>query len=144
MSNAEPQLDPDQVEWDVLSWVASLHELNVLEGICTTLELEIPNTVEGNINKVLKFLLRHLNSQELVDKEDHALSFFLKIYSEIPPKQEIIDIIPENQIPPVDTTAVKQIVVGGNLGKEKQTLDILKLKDFKINGTIGGPEKKTV
>ena len=142
MSTDEAQLDPDKVERDVLSWVASLHELTVLEEICTTLELEIPNTVEGNINKVLKFLLRHLNSQELVDKEDNGLSVFLKIYSAIPPKQEIIDIIPENESPPIDIAAVKQTVVGGNLGKEKHTIDILKLKDLKINGTIGGPEKK--
>ena len=141
MSNDETQLDPDQVERDVLSWVASLHELNVLEGICTTLELEIPNTVEGNTNKVLKFLLRHLNSQELVDKEDNGLSIFLKVYSEIPPKQEHIDVIPKKEIPPIDTVAVTQTGVGGNL-REKQTIDILKLKDFKINGTIGGPEKK--
>ena len=140
MSNLdEPQLNPDQVERDVLSWVASLHDSNVLEEICASVELEVPSTVAGNLNRVLKILLRHLNSQELADKEDNGLSVFLKIYSQIPPKSEHSDINVE--VSQIEVAAVNQIGVG-NLEKEKQSIDILKLKDFKINGTIGGPEKK--
>ena len=140
MSNFEETPAPDKVERDVLAWVASLHELNELQNVCASIDLEIPNTAE-DVNSVLKLLLRHLNSQELVDKEDNGLSIFLKIFTQIPPKTENFDIIPKRDDPQTEVHTVKQVGVG-ILEKENQSIDILKLKDFKINGTIGGPEKK--
>ena len=60
MSNfEETQVSPEKVERDVLAWVASLHDLNVLQEVCASIDLEIPNTVD-TVNSVLKLLFKTL------------------------------------------------------------------------------------
>ena len=64
----------------------------------------------------------------MVDNEDGGLSFFMLICTFLSETKE--GIINNEDIVPV------------KLEKGKPSFDVLKLKDFKISGTIGVPEKK--
>ena len=76
--------------------------------------------------------MRHLNSSTLEATEDQGLSTFLKLHSFLTAEKE------------VKTESAHETIKTHKVASEepKPLFDVRKLKDFKINGTIGGPEKK--
>ena len=126
---AGDEVKPDEnVERDALQFLTSVDDAAVLKEICDLIELTVPATAVGKSNDLLKLLLRFLNSQDMADKEDGGLSLFLLVRDFLSPKTE-------------ENISVKSETVE-TVTKVKPTFDVLKLKDFKISGTIGGPEKK--
>ena len=123
----------DQQERDALQMLTSVDDAGTLQQLCELVELQVPNTAVGKSNVLLKLLLRHLNSQEVADKEDGGLSLFLAIIDFLSPKVK------------EESSTVTEEKGSGKIEKAlsaNPTFDVLKLKDFKISGTIGALEKK--
>ena len=125
-------LSPDEIEDDVLTWL-SMQEVDVLEQVCTKLTLTCPEEKKGKKTTVLKLILKHLCDLETT--EDQGMSTFLLLHG-------LIDT--EDKKDGDDKKGIIKHPVGDTTKKKgsEVTFDILKLKDFKISGSIGGVGEK--
>ena len=126
MSGAE---QADQIEEDVMAWLPEM-QADDLEALVTVLDLQCPPGSSGKKNTLYKFVLKYL--LDLDKSEDKGLSKFLQIHTHL----NLSETKPDVTSKPVN-------VVPEPVKKVSQTsVDILRLKDFKIAGTIGGPGEK--
>lgn len=97
-------------------------EADFLLTLANEYQLNPPQAVQGNKAKLLILVLRHLTSEDIDALQDEGAAKFLKLYNDL----------------------------GGALKKVKpeveeddvSTLSYRKLRQFKINGTIGDPGQK--
>ena len=130
MSTKEESMSPDEIEDEVLNTVPTLNAAE-LEEVYTLIDLDCKEELKGKKNNLLKCLLKHLCDPD--GKDDGGLSTMLVIQKHLnkevdkkdTPKQEIID---------------KNILPSKPLSETK--IDVMKLKDFKISGTIGSMGEK--
>lgn len=131
------------VERTVLQKLPLLN-LESLKCVCELLSIKIDEKISGKPDIILKRVYRYLNSEEVETLEDEGLSLFLELNDllksfETPIKEE------------KNTTTDKTFNFETNDNKnsikiqEKLTsnsINVHKLKDFKINGTIGTAGEK--
>ena len=120
-------------EAETLMLLTTVEDVGVLTRACEELELQIPEEGKGKRTAILKLLMRHLNSSTLEASEDQGLSTFLKLHSFLTTEKQV-------KTESVEVDAKPSVSVPSE--EPKPLFDVRKLKDFKINGTIGGPEKK--
>ena len=94
--------------------------------LARTLEynVDVADERQGDKAHVLKLLLRHLTSADVENSPDHGAALFLKLYSDL--GTVLKDLSPTVKREEDDVT----------------TLSYRKLRQFKINGTIGDPGQK--
>lgn len=95
--------------------------------------MDIPEAGKGKKNAIFKLLMCHLSSDTLEGLEDQGFSTFLKLHSFL---------ISEKKVKSEPEPETGTTLSSGTPEEAKPLFDVRKLKDFKINGTIGGPEKK--
>ena len=122
----------EDVEPVVVKWLSEA-DADTLEKVCTAISLEIHPDKAGKRNLLLKLLLKHLHSDTVETSEDEGLSTFLKIHSELESfhkdvKVESVNDLYANGLGSLET----------HLGK----LSVQRLREFKINGTVGGVDQK--
>ena len=123
-------LTPDEIEDRVLTWL-SIQAADTLEEACTKISLTYSDDKKGKKNTLLKHLMKHLC--DLDTAEDQGMSTLL-LLSELVDK----DKVDEDDKKDIKVEPGVEITKKGN----GTYIDVLKLKDFKISGSIGGVGEK--
>ena len=138
----------EQIERDALQFLTSVDDPAVLKEIGDLLGIPIPDTAVGKTNLMLKLLLRYLNSEEIAASDDGGLSLFLKMKDFFSDSGKV-DLGKEESSEPSVVKSESGVVKESEKEKDrnekvKPTFDVLKLKDFKISGTVGGEKKDSL
>ena len=126
---------------DVLDMlIGSLPKLNVsqLEALFEQLELQVPDTKRGNKKLLVGALRRYFLSEDVEDLEDEGVSIFDFAQDQI--NGMLSD--PQASVTPVTTVVATPVVkeegdgvgVAGNVGTR---IEVQKIREFKISGSIG-------
>ena len=118
----------EEIEPDVLKWL-SIADVETLTKVCAELPLVIPPEKTGKRTLILKLLMKHLHSDSIEESEDHGLSTFLKIHSELE------GLLGEKKDENIKTESNFE---NENLGN----IAVHRLREFKINGSIGAVDQK--
>ena len=138
-----PGQDADDVEKEAMFLLASVDDAKELEDLCTSLEVTVPEQLRGKSKSLRKFLLRHLNSETVETSDDGGMALFLKSHECLTTSGDKTVQTSNLKIEENSETKVNsELPVAAK--SRRPLFDALKLKDFKISGTIGGNEKKTV
>ena len=114
----------DQIEGEVMGMLPSL-SASEMEAVCGVVDQEVGNDIKGNKKAVYKFLMKFL-----VDLTDDA-PVLLLIHKHL--NKDNKKEMPELEKSEDSATGIVAA---------KTTLDVMKLKDLKISGTIGGEKDK--
>lgn len=131
--------DQSQVMEDkVLAWLSQQTAV-ILEQVYDIIPLEIPEELKGKKIKLLNKLLNHLCGLEDVVDGDKGLSVYLLINDEIE-KGVNKD---ETKVLPGIKTEIKSVTEQLSnpdllVKRDNPRVDVVKLRDFKISGVIGG------
>ena len=149
----------EDVEREVVMLLGEVSTAEELQELCAGITLDVPTTeIAGKTRLLYKHLLCHLNSKELVQMNDQGLSVFLTLYGLMTePDKKFMPKLEEkplslgdvNQVK-VDATSTSTKQNGGESSsasyrgdiRRKPLFDMQKLKDFKIDGKIGGAASK--
>ena len=127
-------VDPEEVEREVMFLLTGIREAGELEKLCTVVPLTLPEEIRGKTKSILKFLLRHLNSEDVENSSDGGLATFLKLYECLTERK--------TDAKTKKTEENEPLLSAETHGQVRPLFDVQKLKDFKISGIIGGGEKK--
>ena len=83
---------------------------------------------------ILKLILKHLNSEAVETSEDEGMSVFLKLHTDL-----AVTLGKEEK---KDVSDVMGRKIGESVTKENGDFAIHCLRDFKINGTVGGVDQR--
>ena len=86
---------------------------------------------------LLKVVLRHLTSADVENSADKGAAVFLKLYGELGEQLSAADVAVKVEMPPLEKDSGDE-----NASGVSETLSYHKLRQFKINGTIGDPGQK--
>ena len=128
-----PQENAGEVEDVVLTWV-SQQNAEVLQEVYVFISLDCPEDLKGKRMKLLNKLINYLSGLEDDTDGDNGLSVYLLINDFIKNiKKETIEtkILPE-------VAKQKEDSLLKSLKRENHIVDVVKLRDFKISGVIGG------
>ena len=114
---------------EVFQWLP-LADVDVLSGLCDEYRIDVSEGKAGKKPLLLKFVMRYLNSVDLENSTDGGKAVFLKLHSELSEsvKKGIIDSA-KDKMP---------LLEDENAGR----VTIHRLREFKINGTIGNVGQK--
>ena len=131
--------DSDEKEDVVMTWLAQ-QEADELEAVFPVIEQTVPTDGQGKRGFLLKNLMKHLYDLSVVPDGDKGLSTILTLYEHM---QSIVN--PGGKVKIEDKTIHDKSLKNTDLDGEDKitaTIDVLKLKDFKISGVIGGTGEK--
>ena len=135
------EMEPDEMEREALFLLTGIDDAEELQRIYAALPLDCPETLHGKTHSLLKYLLRYLNSEEIEQSEDAGHALFLKLYDCVTAERKP-EVVPDESEDKNNIKTEKKKNSVTEKVKRKPLFDVQKLKDFKISGTIGGPEKK--
>ena len=135
------EMEPDEMEREALFLLTGIDDAEELQRIYAALPLDCPETLHGKPHSLLKYLLRYLNSEEIEQSEDAGHALFLKLYDCVTAERKP-EVVPDESEEKNNIKTEKKKNSVTEKVKRKPLFDVQKLKDFKISGTIGGPEKK--
>ena len=130
------QNDLGKLEDTVLAWL-SQQNAEVLQEVYLFISVDCPNDLKGKRMKLLNNLLSHLCGLEDVQDGDKGLSVYLLLNDFIQKgvKKEIV--LPDRgQHDNMNANPVSKPEIPPK--RENNILDVVKLRDFKISGVIGG------
>ena len=139
------ELLSDQVEQQVLEWLPWVEE-EMLIQICGELAIQIPPNKTSK-TMILKLILKYLHSEAVESSEDEGMSIFL--HSDLSTHMKKTDEKKkglsdegrtmgrfENNVSEVESKKGKFSTI------DKGDFAVHRLRDFKINGVVGGAEQK--
>ena len=127
-----------EVERDVMFLLGGVVDPAELEEICTVLSLKVPDALKGKTKSLYKLVMRYLTSEEVENMEDQGKKIFLLLR----------DHLNDDDSHSEDCKGSTEIPGSGEEPTGKVTssrvsmVDVQRLKDFKISGTIGCSERK--
>ena len=106
-----------------------------LTGLCDEYRIVVPEEKAEDHSYLVKVLLRHLTSADVENSDDQGAAIFLKLYNELGEELKTTNLQPKREHAPTGG--------GGAAGHTvSESLSYHKLRQFKINGTIGDPGQK--
>ena len=130
--------DSDVVEMEVFQWLPQVDAVK-LEEVCGSLNITIPEAKKGNKSLILKLILRTLNSEVFEALDDSGLSSFLNIHTML---KDIVHIEHESH-DKVKTEGIgNKHPIFHEQFRGNPDLKVQRLREFKINGSIGSTEHK--
>ena len=134
----------EQLEEVVLSWLGQ-QDADILEGVCAMLDITVPERKKGKRGALYKLLVIQLNSLE--EDEDESKSF--AVIEEIANFMKTLiskeSVSPDEKGQDVSLGSKTKTPVSweDDPGRTKtKVIDVLKMKDLKISGVIGGSSEK--
>ena len=118
----------EEVVSDLLKRLQML-DVEILQEVCQQLEIQIPPAKAGNKTLLFNLVMRYVHSEEVESKEDEGMSMFLKLNDDL---QNLIDKIPLvkiEEVKPLDAAT-------------KPRIEVHRLREFKINGSVGSVGQK--
>ena len=120
---------------EVIEMLQMINVEQLLE-VCNELEITVPEVKKGNGSLLLNLVMRHLHSDTVEALEDQGMSVFLKLNDDL---KVMVDKKPTdigNGTSPMD---------GRVKAEPKQPhIEVHKLREFKINGTVGMGQKDSL
>ena len=104
--------------------------IDFLLARCTEYTIQIPEEKKEDKNHVVKSLLHHLTNPAIAATPDHGAALFLKLYEDLGGELQALGAQVKTEPTATDGTAASD------------SLSYHKLRQFKINGTIGDPGQK--
>ena len=104
--------------------------IEFLQGLCTEYTIVVDANKLQDKDHLLKVVLRHLVSEAVEQSPDNGAAIFLKLYNDLGGELKTLEPKKEPSMPPLEGDAVSE-------------LSYHKLRQFKINGTIGDPGQKS-
>ena len=139
MSGDDDKANLQFVEREAMCLLTMVEDAAELQKIFGILTVDCPETLHGKSALLLKYLLRHLNSEDLEKSDDGGLSTFLKLYECL--SQETKDQSNLKKKEELEVDKKKENINLREKIKIKPLFDVQKLKDFKISGTVGAPAR---
>ena len=141
-----PITNNEEIESRVWQCLVEEQDTEVLEDICVSLELEIPPASKGKRNDLYKLVLKYLNSESVLNSDDHGWASYLKI-------DQVFTSLLENKTPdptkntmeekPRDIkTLDEKVSMPTKRRQEDPFYELKQIKELKINGKIGGIGEK--
>ena len=134
----------DNTERKVLSVLPLVEEIGILENVAAECKIQVPDAKQGNHKFLLKSIMTYLSSPDLEDLEDQGAAQFLAVWDLI--KDSVHGKFKLEEHSGDENSADENL--DGNLEGEEATLNVAalqklhRLRDFKINGTIGNAGQK--
>ena len=135
--------------------------IDFLVGLCEEFRIDVAEEKKVNKNYLLKMVFRHLTSDQIENLADHGLQIFEKLQrelheeldkgvpkseEEIPGLSDIPELTGLEGTPKPDVKdpsySVNQAVIGTPKTVTNHSLTYHKLRQFKVNGSIGDPGQK--
>ena len=113
--------------------------VDYLLGLTEEYRIEVADEKKGDKRYLLKVVLRHLTSDTIEESPDQGAAVFLKIYKELGEQLKDVGVVPKVEPMPGLEGDQKE---KGDDSETVVTLSYHKLRQFKINGTIGDPGQK--
>ena len=143
---------PEEIEDFVLTWL-STQEADVLEEVCAKLSLTSPEIKKGKKHSILKLILKHLCDLDTVEEDgtDKGMctilvlrTFIVDDKSDGDDRKDTIPSVPAETslTDPSPKSPGRTFPVDTEKKGVEETFELLKLKDFKISGMIGGVGEK--
>lgn len=107
--------------------------VDFLTGLAEEYRINIDDAKKEDHGYLVKLVLRHLSSTAVLDSADNGAAIFLKLYNELGEELKKEGVKVEPGVPSSG---------GDRSGELSDTLSYHKLRQFKINGTIGDPGQK--
>lgn len=124
-----------EVERDVMFLLGGVVDPAELEEICTVLSLKVPDALKGKVKPLYKLVMRYLTSEEVENMEDQGKKIFLLLRDHLSHSE---DWKGSAEIPGSGEEPTGSKVTSSRVSM----VDVQRLKDFKISGTIGCSERK--
>ena len=152
-------MELEDVEREVSILLAGVESVEDFQEIYTVIGLTVP-TLDPDVvdtpKRYYKALVRHLLSDEVEKSDDKGLQTFLKLYDHltgvddkkdvkvdlngdgtVPPKKSVVSTV-KNQSSSSQVSKLNSSVSSNGGARRKPLFDVQKLKEFKLDGTIGG------
>ena len=114
--------------------------IDFLIGLTEEYQLQITDeNKKGDKSYLLKIVLRYLTSADIENSADKGAGVFLKLYNELGDELKAADIGVKTEMPALEDRGSND---RGSTSVVSETLSYHKLRQFKINGTIGDPGQK--
>ena len=130
------------VEREVIVLLGEVDTDTELEDLCAAISLDVPDQIKGDVRLLHRYLIRQLNSEDVEKLDDEGLSLYLTLYDKLTTKEDDKKKINTNVL---NSTPMSQVSSGGGNGgiaRRRPLFDMQKLKEFKIDGKIGGAADK--
>lgn len=152
-------MELEDVEREVSILLAGVESIEEFQEIYTVIGLAVPTLEQGVVDtpkRYYKALVRHLLSDEVENSDDKGQQIFLKIYDRLTGGDEDtktdvrVEGKPNDTAQPNVVQTVKNLSSSSQVSKlnssvnsnggarRKPLFDVQKLKEFKLDGTIGG------
>ena len=115
----------EELEDEVLNTLPTLNADELVE-VCTVVDLQVEEQMKGKRNLLIKHLLKFLCDVDVSKVE--GLEIVRKVQKHLNKEQNLEEVKPK--VPPVEEL------------KHETKIDVMKLKDLKISGTIGNMGEK--
>ena len=127
---------PDEKEESLFAWL-SQQSADELEAVFSVIDLTIDPNLQGKRASLFKTLMKHLHDLSLISDSDGGYSTILSLYDHMNSVTEKLnsDVKPEVKI---EEKPLLHSQMHDGEGNVKATIDVMKLKDLKISGIIGG------
>ena len=121
-------------------------DVDLLVKVCSKIPLVIPPEKAGKRTLILKLLMKYLHSDTVDESEDGGLSTFLMIYSELEDAQKKDIKVENSSASDLGNVRNGEKVLGDSAISRSETSNskflVQRLREFKINGTVGGVDQK--
>lgn len=115
--------------------------LDFLLALTEEYRIEVQEAKRADKNYLVKVVLRHLTSDTIENSADGGAAVFLKLYQDLSDTLETLDVGVKNEASLPNLEGDRKDTASGGRGVD-ETLSYHKLRQFKINGTIGDPGQK--
>ena len=128
------------MESEVMASLLGVTDIDVLNAVAKEVNIQVPAGKEGNIQFIIRLILRAVNEESIINSDDEGTAVFLKIQDILKPFLEKEKPLIETQ-KPLETQIKKEIVEYPEKMGSPVIVQSLR-RDFKINGSIGTPGQK--
>ena len=130
----------EEKEEALLSWL-SQQNADELEAVFPVIDLSIPTNLQGKRASLFKTLMKHLHDLSIIPDSDGGYSTILSLYDHMNSLTEKLNNDVKPQVNIEEKSLLHSNMFDGE-GNVKATIDVMKLKDLKISGIIGGTGDK--
>ena len=135
----------DDTEKKVLSMLPLVEEIGMLENVAAECDIQVPEEKQGNRKFLFKSIMTYLNSPEVEALDDQGASKFLAVFDLIKDSESVHVKLKIEEDPGSENSDEEK---EEGFGEEDDKVNVAalqklhRLRDFKINGTIGNAGQK--
>ena len=128
------------IETEVFQLLPLVNDIQFLLQVCEKCSVKIDDANQGNKHIIIKTLLKFLNgSDEINTLEDQGVSVVLQLHNDL---KDHLKIDIKTEIGHEHEPDVSKMDENNEENPKESKLHFHRLRDFKIHGSVGGPDQK--